>query len=338
MEEGVQRYAKGAVNQSGCQSLLHPFPYLESSVSIRPVLPFLQRLQANCPIILDGPTGTELTRQGVRTDLPLWSAWGLVEAPEVVQQIHRSYLDAGAEVITANTFRTHRRSLSRAGLGGRARELTLLAVQLARSAVNQSSSSARHSQAGRKAWVAGSIAPLEDCYSPQLVPSDEELAQEHSELVRHLDEAGVDLFLVETMNTVREARAATQAAIATGRPVLVAFSCSPQGRILSGETLGKAVSALQPLGPAALLINCTPARQLHRSLRELRRHSALPLGAYGNVGHADARVGWKSTGAIDPAGYLDLARSWQEMGACLIGGCCGTSPEYIAWLHRFFHG
>ncbi len=297
---------------------------------------FLKRLQSGRPIILDGPTGTELGRQGVRTDLPLWSAWGLVEAPEAVQRIHRSYLEAGAEVITANTFRTHRRSLSRAGLGDRAQELTGLAVQLARAAVSECPRQAGQPEARPKALVAGSVGPLEDCYSPQLVPSDEELAREHSEIVRHLDQAGVDLFLVETMNTVREARAAARAATATGRPVLVAFTCTPHGRLLSGESLGKAVSGLQPLGPAALLINCTPANQLHRSFKELCRHTRLPVGAYGNVGHVDDKVGWRNSGAIDPAGYLGLARVWRELGASLIGSCCGTSPEYIAELNRFF--
>src|SRR5574342_1176370 len=110
---------------------------------------FLGRLTTARPLLLDGATGTELNRRGVNTDLPLWSARALLEAPDVLGQIHLDYVRAGAELITANTFRTHRRSLARAGLGDEAERLTRLAVSLARDAV-------RAAQPGRACFVAGS--------------------------------------------------------------------------------------------------------------------------------------------------------------------------------------
>ena len=113
------------------------------------------QLQSGHILILDGATGTELDRRGVDTSLPLWSARALLTAPDIVQQIHRDYLDAGADLITTNTFRTHRRTLTRAGVGERTRELTQLAVELARRAIEES---------GRTAYIAGSMSPLEDCY------------------------------------------------------------------------------------------------------------------------------------------------------------------------------
>src|SRR5512145_1404926 len=110
--------------------------------------PFLPRLSSGRVLLLDGATGTELQRRGVDTSLPLWSARALLVAPEVLRQIHTDYIAAGADIITTNTFRTHRRTLTRAGLGERTRELTQLAVAIARATARQ---------ADRKIFIAGSI-------------------------------------------------------------------------------------------------------------------------------------------------------------------------------------
>src|SRR5262245_11384346 len=139
---------------------------------------FLQRLSGQRPILLDGATGTELNRRGVSTDLPLWSARALLEAPPALSEVHADYARAGAEFVTADTFRTHRRSLARGGQGQRAAELTRLAVSLARAA-------AQRAAPERAIFVAGSQAPLEDCYSPELVPPQAECEQEHAEMARN---------------------------------------------------------------------------------------------------------------------------------------------------------
>lgn len=266
--------------------------------------------------------GTELNRRGIDTALPLWSAWALLRAPDVVRQVHRDHLRAGAEVLTANTFRAHRRSLAAANRGDRARDLTGLAVRLARQAIE--------AEVGpQERFVAGSIAPLEDCYSPELTPGETQLSDEHGELVEHLDDAGVDVLLVETMPTIREARAATRAAVRTGRPVLVGFACDTRGRLLSGESVADAAAAIEPESPAALLINCTPTRTLHRALQQLAAATQLPIGAYGNVGHSESDQGWTPDDDLDAAGYGIYARRWLEIGARLVGCCCGTTTDHL---------
>jgi homocysteine S-methyltransferase len=281
-------------------------------------------------IILDGAMGTELTRRGVDTTLPLWSAIALDVAPDVVMRIHRDYLDAGAHVITANTFRTNVRALAKAGIAHRARELTFWAVALARSALRNTPHPDPLSQ-GEGLRVAGSIAPVEDCYSPDLVPSDDELAEEHAILARNLADAGVDLILVETQNTTREAVAAARAARATGKPLWVSFTLDDENRLLSGESLPDAVRAVLPFEPQAILVNCIPVKQVASALKGLR--SATPphvaMGAYGNVGHVDETVGWTLTNAVSPEAYAEAAREWRDLGATIIGGCCGTTPEHI---------
>lgn len=284
---------------------------------------FLERLSDARPLVLDGATGSELDRRGANTTLPLWSARALVEAPDVLLAVHTDYVRAGAEIITANTFRTHRRSLAKGGLGAQAGALTHTAVTIAR-------------RSGAR-FVAGSLAPLEDCYSPELVPPQAEVEAEHAELAGHLAAAGVDLILVETMNTIREAAAATRAARATGLPVLTSFVCTSDGRLFSGETVTEAVRAIAPLGGIGLLINCTPTPTILEPFRELRAalakqtsHHPPILGLYANIGHTDTVKGWETTAEVTPLEYARLAANWLKLGANLIGGCCGTTPGHIA--------
>lgn len=295
--------------------------------------PFALRLAHERPLVLDGATGSELHRRGVDTALPLWSAAallaprdsgsGLQSPGTVLHAIHTDYVNAGAELITANTFRCHARNLAHAGLADQAGELTRRAVQWARDAA-----------AGR-AYVAGSQAPLEDCYRPDLVPGDDALGREHAEMARHLADAGVDVILVETQNTVRESAAAARAAQTTGLPLLVSFVCGVDGRLLSGETLAEAVAAVLPAGPLALLINCTPAESTLAALLELRRAAPdVPCGAYANIGHPDPVQGWINTDAQQPDVYAALAEQWLAHGANLVGGCCGTGPAHIAAICR----
>src|SRR5512143_2880212 len=240
---------------------------------------FLTRLASGRTLLLDVATGTELQRRGVDTSLPLWSARALLQAPEVLHAIHADYIAAGADIITTNTFRTQRRTLTRAGLGERTQELTQFAVRIAREAAQQ---------ADRKVFVAGSISPLEDCYSPELVPPDSELWVEHAERARDLAQAGCDLLLVETMNTIREAVIAARCAATTGLPVAVSFVVGLNGlppdqvsalesdemlaclTLLSGESITEAVHAVQPVQPAVILINCVPLAFIDRAFDELR--------------------------------------------------------------------
>jgi len=298
---------------------------------------FLERLAQPRPILLDGATGTELARRAVDVGLPLWSANALLTAPEVLCQVHADYLRAGAEVITANTFRTHRRSLAKGGVGERAQELTHYAVKLARAAA-QTYRETYGPSTNRPYYIAGSMAPLEDSYLPQLVPPPAECEREHGEIARNLAEAGVDLLLVETMNTIREAVAATRAACATGLPAITCFVCRDDGRLFSGETVRAAVEAVVPLGVTGVCINCTPSPLINKPFNELRAavrsfsNPRLIIGLYANIGQTDDIAGWTNTADVSPLEYARLAAGWLERGARLIGGCCGTTPAHIAAL------
>jgi S-methylmethionine-dependent homocysteine/selenocysteine methylase len=276
------------------------------------------------PLLLDGALGTELERRGVASSLPLWSARALLENPGAVAEIHREYMGAGAELLTANTFRTQRRTLAREGQGERAAELTRLAVELARGAARG---------AARTVLVLGSEAPLEDCYRPDLVPDDRALAREHAEHTEQLAAAGADAILVETRNPAREAGAAARAARATGLPFLASFVCGADARLLSGEPLAAGLAAVAPHAPLSVGVNCLAPSALAPCLAELGR-SGLPFSVYANLGRPDPVRGFAPSEDCAPEAYAALALGWALAGAALVGGCCGTRPAHIRALAR----
>jgi S-methylmethionine-dependent homocysteine/selenocysteine methylase len=265
--------------------------------------------------------GTELQRRGANTLLPLWSAEALVLSPDLVRQIHVEYINAGADIITANTFRTTRRTFVRTGLPDRSMRLTITALDIARQA--------RDAFPRREILVAGSMAPLEDCYRPELVPSRRDLDEEHTELAGRLAGGGADFLLLETMGTVREAAAASKAAAATGKEFVVSFLCNDKGDLYSGEPLKEAVAAVMPLGPTAFSINCVSPRVIATALANLCAASSLPFGVYANVGVPGKEHNEIMSCDVTEEEYSAFALRWRQEGAAILGGCCGTTPAYI---------
>lgn len=284
------------------------------------------RLRRGEIILLDGAMGTELERLGVPTALPLWSAQAVRDAPDRVREVHEEYAQAGADVLTAATFRTTPRSLAKAGLESEAESLTARAVALAREARTRAAS-------GRDVWVAGSLAPLEDCYRHDLVPDDAALEREHHEQAARLARAGADLILIETMGTVREAAAASRGALATGLPVLTSFMARSVDAIGGGEPLAEAVRAVDALDVDAILVNCTPAAIAIGCLEVMARTTRTPIGCYANAGSPDLGRGtWCFDPEMTPERFAAHAAAWVRLGAQIVGGCCGTGPAHIRAL------
>ncbi len=278
-------------------------------------------LNSRRPLLIDGATGTELERRGYPLAAAGWSARAIEDVPDLLEQIHRDYVDAGAQLITANTFRLHRRNLDAWGRASSQQALVDQAVQLARRA------------AGKKALVAASLAPIGDCYSPEEVPSPDRLADEHAELARALATAGADVILVETMVSGIEAEAACQAAAGTGLPFIVSFVTGPRGQLLTGEKLGDILPAIVKHAPTAIGINCVSCRDVDAALDQLLAEGQnVPVGVYANTGERADDGSWRVTTASQPAVYAGIASRWLERGIALIGGCCGTTPPHTASL------
>jgi S-methylmethionine-dependent homocysteine/selenocysteine methylase len=282
------------------------------------------RLESGPPVLLDGALGTEIERRGGHAGLPLWSTHALLDDPDLVTRIHREYAAAGAEVLVADTFRTQARSLAHAGLAGRAAALCAKAVQLAREAA---------AAEARSVWVAGSAPPLEDCYRPDRVPDEAALRREHGEHVRNLVAAGADVIWIETINTVREARAALEACSEANAAAVVSFVCDGEARLLSGETLREALDAVTPLGPLAVGVNCLPAAAARAALPVLAA-GGLPFLVYANLGVPAADGAFARSDALATEAFAGEACAWLAAGAGAVGGCCGTTPAHVAAIAR----
>lgn len=283
----------------------------------------VRRRLAAGPLLLDGAVGTELERRGVPAPPPLWSAAALRTHPQVVQQIHAEYAAAGADILVANTFRTNVRTLRRAGIADQGPRLNQFALELVRRA-------AADSAAAR--LVAASVAPVEDCYEPELVPDEATLRREHARHVRWLADAGAEWIWIETMGTVREARAAAAAAADAGLPFTCTFVTREDGSLLGGESIEAAFATLEPLDPLALGVNCIPPRGVAALLPRLRAATRRPLIVYAHVNNASPTPGWSYAQRCGARAYAAAARRWLEHGARIVGGCCGTTPAHVAAL------
>ena len=267
-----------------------------------------------------------MERRGISTRLPLWSGQALLDAPERIRDIHKEYARAGADVLTAATFRTTPRTLGKLGLAAEADRLTTLAVALVREGLDEA-------ETGREHWIAGSIAPLEDCYRPDLAPPPDEAEREHADQAARLRHAGADFILLETMNNISEAVAAARGVKRCGLPFWVSFIAGDPGEILSGEPLESAVDAVEAEGPEAILVNCTPIDRLGGCLEALARSTRLPRGCYPNLGAPNLPdATWRFDDATTPERFASAASDWLRTGVQIIGGCCGTRPAHIASL------
>ena len=277
--------------------------------------------------IIGGPTGTELERRGFKLKMPLWSAQVLLDEPELLTEIHSDYIDAGAEIIVANTFRTARWTLDQAGYGHLADELPDLAVSLLVDAIEKS---------GREGEVvpAGCLAPLIDNSSTSYKRSDAELEREHEEHAVRQALAGAELVACETMVTIREAVIALRAARASGMPAFVSFVPTDARHIVSGETLDTAVRAVEPLQPVAIALNCCSVEVMDSALPTLRSLTNLPIGAYARVGLPGRGEPAAAAVMLTPEEYAVKAEYWCELGVRMIGLCCGANPEYTKAVYE----
>lgn len=302
-----------------------------------------RKLEGGETVLLDGGIGTEVLRRGV-----YWRCHGIEQHPEAVRQVYSDYLAAGADVLKTNTLQLNRRAyldlfhdlehMRRIGpkdLEHKAGKLVRRAVELAREA---------RAQAGKDSdgvAIAGVISPLEHCFRPDLTPPLEDCRREHAEIAQQMKDAGADFILLESMNTIAEARVALEAARATGLPVWLSFVVRENARLLSREPLAEAVRAIEPLGADVVAVNCAPIEDVTAALRELRKVRKGPVGAYAHIGKYDP-PSWKfgfyprfsGTELFPPERYLAAAKEWKKLGAQVIGGCCGTSPDHIKTLRK----
>ena len=286
-------------------------------------------LEAGKVIILDGATGTELQRRGVPMHGFAWSAAALDTHPDTVRAVHEDYIRAGADVIITNSFSTARHVLEPAGLGDRVRALNQRAVALAQAARENAAT-------GRPVAIAGSISSFRAYDIPA-----KQLEGNYREQAELLATAGVDLIALEMMYNVEQAAPAIRAALGTGLPTWVGFSCHRAGdgtiQLLDGSPfasgLRQSLALLEhlPLGSAAVTVMHTRTEDIAPALEIVRQHWSGPTGVYAHSGKW-IDPDWQFVDMISPEDYLAVARQWVDLGAQMIGGCCGIGPEHIRLL------
>ena len=289
-----------------------------------------ERLDAGEIVILDGAMGTELERRGVPMDDVAWDAAALATHPDVVREVHEDYIEAGADVITTNTFATARHVLEPAGMGDHFRSLNSRAVTLAREA--------RENVAEGPVSIAGSISTMSARIDPSYKPRAEVARENYQEQAEILVESGVDLIVLEMLRDLEHASYAVEAAVATGLPVWVGFSCKTTGEgtvvLLEGNnTLAEALAHIPPLGASLVAIMHTLTEDTPPALRELTGRWTGPVGAYPHSGEF-IMPHWQFVDIISPEEFAKQAQGWTGMGVQLVGGCCGIGPEHIRLLEE----
>lgn len=285
------------------------------------------RLASGPPLVLDGAMGTELMRRGVDVSLPLWSAHALETGPEVIQTVHEEYAQAGADILTANTFRTTvptylKIEKNRQQAMIKARGAMFQAVQLARKV------------AGDETLVAGSLAPLEDCYSPELFPGTSAARDEFRQQGRWLNEAGVDIVLIETMIRADETRAALEATQEYGAPRWVSFLVTDEHHLLGDDDLAQTIRMAQDLGAGAILLNCATLPATIKALDTVLSSTDLPTGIYPNLGKTMPSAQGHNDRVYSLKEFLSVLTTAISRGVRVVGSCCGSGPDHTRALRK----
>ena len=289
--------------------------------------------------ILDGGMGGEIQQRLAGAGHGLWSAKALMEQPALVTTLHREFIDAGAQIVTTNTYATVPSYLGKAALAHRYAELTGLAASLARQAADSASAS---NGSGRRVRVAGALPPLDESYRADLIPSAAEAKPVYETMVRAMVD-DVDLLLCETMASAQEAHNAASAAASCGKgkPIFVSWTLDerPGRGLRSGETVAAAFAKLEGLEIDGYLFNCTHPEAMEVALAELSALTDKPLGCYPNRLNRVPQ-GWTldneiSTGLredLSEDAYVESIQRCIARGATIVGGCCGIGPRYIKAL------
>ena len=303
-----------------------------------------ERLDAGETLVMDGGTGSELQARGAdvlvgateETGLQAWSATANVTFADVVQQVHQDYLRVGADILISNNFWTSPSRMEPIGLKD---DWSKYARASAENAIRA------RDALKPEAYVTGGMAP--PCLANTQGQSDVALMgaaafrDEYAEHAKLLADAGVDALLPEFLASVDECVEAVDACAGLGLPVLLGVrSIQEDGGLATGETMRDLVSAVEGYDLDAILLMCSSPENITAGLRDLRDAYDGHIGGYANIGYGGvgilgerARQRYMTLTNYGPARVAEIAREWQDIGATVIGGCCGTGPEHILMMN-----
>lgn len=282
-------------------------------------------LISNATLLADGAMGTMLHTRGVGFD-KCFDELNLTN-PSAVAEIHREYIEAGAQLIITNTFGANRFKLTKHGLQDDVVEINKASVDLAKRVVSASF---------KDVLVAGDVGPLGVRIAPFGRVQPEQAREAFAEQIRALADAGVDLIVIETFSDLYEIREAIKAAKETcALPVVASVTFTRDDRTLLGDEPMKVARTLRDAGADVIGVNCSggPA-QLLRILKQMKQ--AVLDGKFWvkpNAGWPE-QVGGRIMYPADADYFGDYALSFRETGAVIVGGCCGTTPQHVAAMKK----
>lgn len=288
--------------------------------------PILERLASGAVLIADGATGTMLQEAGLPTGTP-GEAW-ILEQPDQIKQLHRAYIKAGSQLVLTSTFGGTRARLKAAGLAPHVAEINRRAAELARQV------------AGDDIYVGGDIGPSGELLPPLGKLTYDGAVDMFAEQAAALAEGGVDCIYIETMSDLNEAKAAVDGAQRVcDLPVFCTFSFDTHGRTGMGVSPAQAARTMAAMGVQATGANCGHApEEVLEFLPQMREAAPdLFLIAKPNAG-IPRMVKRRAVYDADPDRMASLALRFVELGAQIVGACCGSSPEHLAAIAAAVQG
>ena len=278
------------------------------------------------PVLLDGATGTNLQKAGMPVGV-CPEQW-ILENSEVLIDLQKRYVEAGTDILFAPTFTASRIKLKEYGLEDHLEEMNRKLVALSKEAAK-----------GTNALVAGDLTMTGEQLYPLGDLMFEDLVDVYKEQAKIIAEAGADLFVVETMMSLQECRAAVLAIREVcDLPVMVSLTYNEDGRTLYGTDPVTAVVVMQSLGADAVGMNCsTGPEAMLEPIAKMAEYAAIPLLAKPNAGMPELIDG-QTVFNVEPEEFAEVGKKLVEEGAAIIGGCCGTTPEHIRALKEAVKG
>lgn len=280
--------------------------------------------------ILDSAMGTELINMGHVLPPHIWSAKINTSHPDDIYQVHQKNIRAGANLITTNTFRTTPRAYLKLGLSKNKADFNAKTSM-------ESALKACHKAAIHNTTILGSIAPLEDCYKPYLFPGEKVAEKEFYTLGSWLQEFGVDIILLETMNSFIEIQSALRALSKLTVPIYVSINIYKKIFLKSGDSVFDIINLLNTFNINTLLFNCSSIKLLSSNVNKFVDRQQLKWGVYPNMG-----IGKPSTNGVisnyeTQNKFKSLVRQCIGLNAQIVGGCCGTTHHHIQLIKNLIH-
>ncbi|MGN0334417.1 MAG: homocysteine S-methyltransferase family protein [Lachnospiraceae bacterium] len=280
-----------------------------------------QSLVKKKPLILDGATGSNLRLMGMPAGV-CTEKW-VNENPQVIQKLQKQYVEAGSMVVYAPTFLANPFSMKSLGLESEVRRLNMENVKISKEAV------------GNSAFVAGDISTTSQPLEPFGTMTYEALLDIYKEQISCLCEAGVDYLAAETLLSLDEAMVICDAAaFECDLPLTISFTCEGDGNLYFGGNITEAAVVLQEMGAAAVGVNCSVGPdQLEAVVRNLKQNLEIPILVKPNAGVPLIDEKGRAHYSMDADRFAAHMKNLRDCGASVVGGCCGTTPEYIKKMY-----